>query len=307
MDIYSKLYTDAVAKARNAVVKIDVQKAIQLKEQSTHGSGFFFSPEGYLFTNAHVVNGGRQFILTFADGQQGYATLSGIDIHTDLAILKANMPIPTYTILSAASVDDVLIGLPVLAIGNPYGFQHTVTAGVISALGRTLRAQSGRLMDNIIQTDAALNPGNSGGPLINLNSDVVGVNTAVITGAQGLSFAIHIQTALYIGNELITHGKVRRAYLGIAVQEAHTMQQYILQHDLKNKCLLYVVNIEAQSPAQYSGLHPGDFIVSVNGIPVNGIDHLHKLLDVQAIGKEQRIEVIRDNKMFVLSIVPRSA
>ncbi len=307
MDSYSQLYVNAVRNARQAVVKIDVFSNIQQKKnQPSHGSGFFFSSDGYLFTNTHVVNGGNRFVLTFTDGTQTTAQLTGMDAHTDIAVLKTDAPASNFTVLRAATEDDIQIGLPVMAIGNPFGFQHTVTTGVVSALGRTLRTQSGRLVDNVIQTDAALNPGNSGGPLINLQSEVVGVNTATINGAQGLCFAIHILTALNIGAELIQHGKVRRAFLGVAVQDVNTVQQFIRFHNLRNKSLLYVVNVEAQGPAQVCGIQSGDFIVAVNNVPVNGIDHLHKLLDAKAIDRNQKIVILRNNHLLTLNITPRS-
>jgi S1-C subfamily serine protease len=228
-----------------------------------------------------------------------------MDVHTDIAVLKTDAPASNFTVLSAASDEDIQIGLPVMAIGNPFGFQHTVTAGVVSAVGRTLRTQTGRLVDNVIQTDAALNPGNSGGPLINLQSEVVGVNTATINGAQGLCFAIHIQTALNIGAELIQHGKVRRAYLGVSVQDVNTVQKFIRYHQLKNKSLLFITHVEQNSPAQQAGILSGDFIVAVNDLPVNGIDHLHKLLDAKAPDNEQQIVILRNNQLLTLRIVPR--
>ncbi|GDX48049.1 serine protease [Bacteroidota bacterium] len=307
MDHYSKLYIDAVRNARQAVVKIDIINSKQSQKQPSHGSGFFFTSDGYLFTNAHVVHGGDRYVLTFSDGTQKSAELTGIDVHTDIAVLKTDASASDFTVLHVAKNEEIQIGLPVLAIGNPYGFEHTVTSGVVSALGRTLRTQSGRLVDNVIQTDAALNPGNSGGPLINLQSQVVGVNTATISGAQGLCFAIHIQTASHIGSELIQHGKVRRAYIGVALQDVHTMHQFIRFHHLKNKSLLFVVNVEPGSPAMQSGIASGDFIVSVNGIAVNGIDHLHRLLDLNAINKEQQIVVMRSNKLLQFNITPKSA
>lgn len=308
MDSYSQLYVNAVREARQAVVKIDVQHSNSSKQkQAGHGSGFFFSSDGYLFTNAHVVNGGTKYTLTFTDGTQSPAQIIGIDAHSDIAVLKTDASVSNFSVLHAAPAEQIHIGLPVLAIGNPYGFQHTVTSGVVSALGRTLRTQTGRLIDNVIQTDAALNPGNSGGPLINLQSEVVGVNTATINGAQGLCFAIHIHTALQVGAELIQHGKVRRAYLGVAVQEVFTMQKFIQYHHLRNKSLLFVVNVETQSPAQRSGISAGDFLVSVNGVPVNGVDHLHQLLDADAINREQEVIVLRNNHLLTLRVRPTEA
>lgn len=308
MDSYSQLYVNAVREARQAVVKIDVQHSNSSKQkQAGHGSGFFFSSDGYLFTNAHVVNGGTKYTLTFTDGTQSPAQIIGIDAHSDIAVLKTDASVSNFSVLNAAPAEQIHIGLPVLAIGNPYGFQHTVTSGVVSALGRTLRTQTGRLIDNVIQTDAALNPGNSGGPLINLQSEVVGVNTATINGAQGLCFAIHIHTALQVGAELIQHGKVRRAYLGVAVQEVFTMQKFIQYHHLRNKSLLFVVNVEAQSPAQRGGISAGDFLVSVNGMPVNGVDHLHQLLDADAINREQEVIVLRNNHLLTLKVKPTEA
>jgi S1-C subfamily serine protease len=300
MDSYSQLLIDAVDKAKNSVVKIDVQK--NQNKNGSHGSGFVFSSDGYLFTNSHVIHDGTKFTLTFNDGSKSDAELIGEDPDTDLAVLKTTSF--NFNPIKLSEATDMSIGQLVLAIGNPYGFQHTVTAGVISAMGRTLRTSTGRLIDNVIQTDAALNPGNSGGPLINLNGEAIGVNTATISGAQGLCFAINIKTAALIGNQLIKEGKIRRAYLGISMQEVFTMNKIIQYLNLKNKSVLFVVNVEPNGPAQKAGVQPGDFIVSMNEISVNGIDSLYSMLGADKIEILQYITVIRNNQLIDLRVTP---
>jgi S1-C subfamily serine protease len=258
-----------------------------------------------LFTNSHVVHGAEKFNLTFFDGTTTSATLIGEDPHTDLAVLKTTSY--NYTALKLAENSEIKIGQIVLAIGNPYGFQHTVTSGVISALGRTMRTTTGRLIDNVIQTDAALNPGNSGGPLINLDGEAIGVNTAVIGGAQGLCFAINIKTASYVGSQLIAHGKIKRAWLGVALQEVYTLSKLTKHLNLKNKSVLFVSNVEPGSPAMKAGIVAGDFIVSFNQQTLEGLDHFFSLLTEDKIGMLQYITLIRNNQLIELRITPVSS
>ncbi len=304
MDLYSQIIINAVEAAKEAVVKIDVLKKNKQdkKVPAGSGSGFLFSSDGYLFTNSHVVNGAEQFQITLHDGSQQDAHLVGEDPDTDLAVLKTYAQ--GHSVAKLGDSSGVRIGQLVIAIGNPYGFQHTVTSGVISALGRTLRTQTGRLIDNIIQTDAALNPGNSGGPLIDAEGQVIGVNTATIRGAQGLCFAIGINTATNIVTQLIQEGRVRRAYLGLMTQEVDLHNRIINFHGLKNKKGLFVVSVEPGTPAERAGLREGDFIIAFCDHPVESTDDLFRLLTRDKIGAFQYIAVLRNQQKLDLRITP---
>ncbi len=303
MDSYSQLIIDAVEKAKTAVVKIDTFKSKAGKtEPKGSGSGFLFSSDGYLFTNSHVVHDADKIKVTLYDGSVNAGTIIGEDPDFDLAVVKTSAYGYTPAVLGDSS--QIKIGQLVVAIGNPYGFQHTVTAGVVSALGRSLRSQSGRLMDNIIQTDAALNPGNSGGPLINSDGEVIGVNTATILGAQGLCFSIGINTAKDIAIQLIQEGKVRRAFMGIRTQEINTITKLLHHHNLKNEKVLFVISVEPNSPASRAGIKDGDFIVSFAGKTINSQDELFKLLTADIIGQTQKITVIRNQQLLDLYITP---
>jgi S1-C subfamily serine protease len=304
MDLYSQIIINAVEIAKDAVVKIDVLKKNKQgkKTPAGSGSGFLFSSDGYLFTNSHVVNGAEQIKLSFSDGREHEAQLIGEDPDSDLALLKTDA-----TGLITAKLGDsssIRIGQLVVAIGNPYGYQHTVTSGVVSALGRTLRTQTGRLIDNVLQTDAALNPGNSGGPLIDTDGQVVGVNTATIRGAQGLCFAIGINTATSILPELIQEGRVRRAYLGLMTQTVDLHSRVIQFHHLKNRRGLFVVSVEAGSPAEKAGIQEGDFIVAFCDRDVESSDDLFRLLTKDKIGAFQYITVLRHQQKLDLRVTP---
>lgn len=233
------------------------------------------------------------------------ATLVGEDPDTDLAILKIYAD--GYSVAKLGDASALQIGQFVIAIGNPYGYQHTVTAGVVSALGRTLRTQSGRLVDNVIQSDAALNPGNSGGPMINTDAEVVGVNTAMINGAQGLSFSVDINTAKEIATQLLKDGKVFKAYLGVALQEVPVNQKILRHYHLPNTRGLFVVSMEPESPASLSQLREGDIIVSFNGKPVNTMHELFKELTRRDVLRDIELAVIRHTELMHFSIFPRPA
>ncbi|MBC7923980.1 MAG: trypsin-like peptidase domain-containing protein [Ferruginibacter sp.] len=304
MDLYSQIIINAVEAAKEAVVKIDVLKKNKQgkKVPAGSGSGFLFSSDGYLFTNSHVVNGADQIAITLHDGSQQAAQLVGEDPDSDLAVLKTDAQ--GYSAAKLGDSSGVRIGQLVIAIGNPYGFQHTVTSGVVSALGRTLRTQTGRLIDNIIQTDAALNPGNSGGPLIDADGQVIGVNTATIRGAQGLCFAIGINTATSIVTQLIGEGRVRRAYLGLATQVVDLHSRVINFHVLKNKQGLFVVSVEPGTPAEQAGIREGDFIIAFCDRPVESSDDLFRLLTRDKIGAFQFITVLRNGQKLDLRITP---
>lgn len=303
MDFFSQIVINAVDRAKSAVVKIDTWKESKGNLiPSGSGSGFLFSSDGFLFTNSHVVHGGKKFRITAYDGNSTEAILIGEDPDTDLAVLKTFTDGVGNLIFGDSS--DLKIGQLVIAIGNPHGYQHSVTHGIISAMGRTLRTQSGRLIDHIIQTDAALNPGNSGGPLIDSNGNVVGVNTATIMGAQGLCFAIGINTAKDIAMDLIQNGKVTRAYLGIVSQVVDISSNMMLYYGIRNKTGLFVVSVEKGSPAEFAGLREGDTLLDFNQKPVMNMDELFRELTKEKIGSAQTLRIIRNKKIMELQIVP---
>jgi S1-C subfamily serine protease len=303
MDSYSETIIEAVEKVKTAVVKIELYKKDQNKETLTGtGSGFLFSSDGFLFTNSHVVHNAEIIKIKLHDGSSTLASLIGEDPDTDLAILKISGS--EFTPVKLGDAEILKIGQLVIAIGNPLGFQHTVTVGVVSALGRTLEGQTGRMMDSMIQTDAALNPGNSGGPLINTDGEVVGVNTAAIRGAQGLCFAISISTAKEVANQLIRFGKVKRAYLGVVMQQIDLVPKLRAIHQLQNKQALFISEVAAGSPAQKAGILSGDIILSFNNQMVETSDKLFKMLTEDKIGQFQYIGVLRNNYKTEFRITP---
>lgn len=304
MDSFSNMIIAAVEQVKNAVVKIDVYKTAQGKlRPAGSGSGFIFSSDGLIFTNHHVVAGAQKIMVSLLNENEIEATLVGSDPDTDIAILKIYGQ--GYSVARLGDAGLLQIGQFVIAIGNPFGYQHTVTAGVISALGRTLQTQSGRLVDNVIQSDAALNPGNSGGPMITTSAEVVGVNTAIIQGAQGLSFSVDINTAKEIARQVIANGKVFKAWLGIMMQEV-TINPKVKQHyNLSNKKGLFVTRIEPDSPAALSQLQEGDIIVSFHDKTIHSSHELFKELTRQEIVSLTNISVIRYNELLHFSISPR--
>lgn len=307
MDDFSKIIINAVDKAKNAVVKIDVykkDKAGKLRSRGA-GSGFIFSSDGLIFTNCHVVEGADRIMVTLLNENEIEATLIGKDPDTDLAILKIYSH--GYSVARMGGEEELRIGQWVIAIGNPYGYQHTVTTGVISALGRTLQTQSGRLVDNVIQSDAALNPGNSGGPMVDTNGNVIGVNTAIIQGAQGLSFSVDINTAKEIASHLIQTGKVFKAYLGLMLQEVPINEKVRQYHHLPNKKGLFISRIEPDSPASRSQLMEGDILISFNNQPVNTTHELFKALSKKEIVTMVDVLVVRNHKeLFHCAVFPVS-
>jgi S1-C subfamily serine protease len=303
MDAFSKMIIEAVDKVKNAVVKIDVYKTVKGKlRPAGSGSGFIFSSDGLIFTNSHVVHDAEKIMVSLLNENEIEAILVGEDPDTDLAILKIYTD--GYSVARLGDASALQIGQFVIAIGNPFGYQHTVTAGVVSALGRSLRTQSGRLVDNVIQSDAALNPGNSGGPMINTDAEVIGVNTAMINGAQGLSFSVDINTAKEIASQLLKDGKVFKAYLGIALQEVPINQKILRHYHLPNHKGLFVVSMEPDSPASRSQLRDGDIIVTFNGKTVNTMHELFKELTHKEILTAVDISVIRHSEMLNFSIFP---
>ena len=304
MDAFSKMIIEAVEKTKNAVVKIDVFKRDKnnVLRPAGSGSGFIFSSDGLVFTNSHVVEGAEKIMISLLNENEIEGILIGKDPDTDLAILKINSE--GYSVAKLGDAQQLQIGQLIIAIGNPYGYQHTVTTGVVSALGRTLQTQSGRLVDNVIQTDAALNPGNSGGPMITTEGEVIGVNTAMIQGAQGLSFSVDINTAKEIAQQLLKDGKVFKAYLGLAVQEVQLNAKVKQHFDLKNKKGLFVTKIEENSPSALSQLKEGDIIISFNNKVINSSHELFKELSRKEIITMIDISVIRHNELLNFSVFP---
>ena len=269
------------------------------------GSGFLFTPDGFILTNSHVVHGAEHLEVALSDGRRFTAQPIGDDPDTDLAVIRIH-----GTDLQPAALGDsqaVRVGQLAVAIGNPYGFECSVTAGVVSALGRSLRSRSGRLIDNIIQTDAALNPGNSGGPLVTSRGEVIGVNTAVILPAQGLCFAIASNTAHFVAGRLIRDGRIRRGYLGLGGQNVPLARRLVRFHALPVESGILVISVERGSPAEAAGVREGDIVVEFNGQPTESIDSLHRLLTESQVGAPSRLTVIRGSVREGLKVVPRES
>jgi S1-C subfamily serine protease len=310
LDAYSRAVTHAVETVGPAVVKIDVTRQLssargrsrQVAPDQGSGSGFVFTPDGLVLTNSHVIEHPAQTMVTLPDGRAVTADVVGDDPETDLAVLKISVPGLAVARFGDSSL--LRAGQLVVAVGNPYGLQHTVTAGVVSALGRSLRARSGRLMDNIIQTDAALNPGNSGGPLVNTLGEVVGVNTAMILGGHGLSFAVPSNTAQLIVPQLLSGGRVRRSYIGVGAQDVPLLRRVVRFFGLTATSGVLIVSVEPGSPASRAGLRDGDIIVGLDGQPVAGADDLHRLLTEERIGRRLQVAVVRGVEPLRLEVMP---
>jgi S1-C subfamily serine protease len=308
LDAYSNAVTTAAEQVSPSVVKIDVRKSGEGRggrEGGGSGSGFILTPDGFILTNSHVVHGADKLEVTLADGRRPDAHLVGTDPDTDLAVIRIYAP--NLKPVRLGDSNQLRVGQLAIAIGNPYGFQYTVTAGVVSALGRSFRANSGRLMDNLVQTDAALNPGNSGGPLVNSRGEVIGVNTMVILPAQGLCFAIAINTAKYIAGFLIKDGVIRRSYIGVGGQTAKIHRRVVRHFNLPNETGMLVVGVEPNSPASRTGLREGDMIVEFDGHAIAGIDDLHKHLTGMQVGVRSPLTVIRHTEKLQLEIVPEES
>ena len=296
-------YSAAVVAAVEAVAPAVAHLEVDFKSRRGSGSGFAFTPDGLLLTNSHVVHGARSIRATFADGSSRDADLVGEDPDTDTAVVRLGGGAPASVVLGSSRA--LRVGQLAIAIGNPYGFQHTVTTGVVSALGRSLRAQSGRLIDDVLQTDAALNPGNSGGPLVDSRGEVIGVNTAIIPGAQGICFATAIDTVKAVVVQLLRDGKVRRGYLGIAGATVPLARRLARHFELANERAVRVESVEAAGPAARAGVAAGDLIVGYGGQQVNGIDDLHRLLTVERIGAQSVLTVLRGAQKLERGIVAR--
>lgn len=309
LDAYSRAVVEAVEKVSQSVVKIDVH---QEEAKAQHkpgprrsggsGSGFIFTPDGFILTNSHVVRNASGIEVTLSDGRYLQARLIGDDPGTDLAVVRIDAPDLAPAVLGDSQV--IKVGQLVIAVGNPYGFQCTVTAGVVSALGRSLRSYTGRLLDNVIQTDAALNPGNSGGPLVNSEGQVIGVNTAMILPAQGICFATATNTAKIIAAQLIKEGRVRRSYIGIAGQTVQLHRRIVRFYNMSVENGVLIASVEKNSAAERAGLLAGDIIIAFNEKPISGIDNLQSLLTDELIGLKSKIGIIRHTEKMTIAIVP---
>jgi S1-C subfamily serine protease len=305
LDAYSNAVVTAVDRVGPSVVHVDVRgngERPRDAERRGSGSGFVFTPDGLILTNSHVVSAARSIRVSFADGSSAQADLVGDDPDTDLALLRIGGDHLASALLGSSR--RLRVGQLVIAIGNPYGYQHTVTAGVVSALGRSLRASTGRLIDDVIQTDAALNPGNSGGPLVDSRGEVIGVNTAIIPMAQGICFATAIDTAKWVVSELLRHGRVRRAYLGLAGATTPLPRRVVRFFNLAGDSGLRVESVEPQGPAHLAGIEAGDVILGIGEQDVAGIDDLQKLLDETRIGKRTAVTLIRRTRKLELAVTP---
>jgi S1-C subfamily serine protease len=310
LDAYSKAVVGAAEKLSPSVVKIEVAQTARSRsgeprERQGGGSGFVFTPDGLILTNSHVVHGASRIQVSLPDGRHCPAHTIGDDPATDLAVVRIDAP--NLVVAPLGDSQKLRVGQLAIAIGNPYGFQYTVTAGVVSALGRSLRSYSGRLIDDVIQTDASLNPGNSGGPLVTSDGKVVGVNTATIMGAQGLCFAIGINTAKFVASRLLQAGRIRRSYIGVEAQTTPLHRRLVRFYDLPKETGVVVASVTESSPAKRAGLREGDVIVALDGQPVAGVDDLHRLLTDAKVGATSRLVVLRWTEKLELSVVPEEA
>lgn len=306
LDSYSRTVTGVVEKVSPAVVNIRVHHANGARHRGQDGggtgSGFIIAPDGYVLTNSHVVHRADRMEVATADGRTVTATLVGEDPETDLAVIRINASQLVHAHLGDSR--SVRVGQIAVAIGSPFGFHQTVTAGVVSALGRSMRSQSGRLIDNVIQTDAALNPGNSGGPLVNSQGEIIGVNTAIILPAQGICFAIASNTAEFVAAWLIKEGRIRRSWIGVAGQNVPIHARVVRFYRLPVDRAVLVVGLEADSPAKRAGLREGDLVIGFDDQPVAGIDALHRHLLADAIGRPARLTIIRHTEKLEVAVVP---
>jgi S1-C subfamily serine protease len=303
LDAYSRTVIDVVESVSPAVVRLDVRPSGHAR-QGGSGSGVIVSPDGLVLTNSHVVGGASRVGATTADGQSLTARVVGDDPDTDLALLRVNESV-TLPYAPLGDSRHLRRGQLVIAIGNPLGFESTVTAGVVSALGRSLRARTGRLIDDLIQTDAALNPGNSGGPLVSSRGEVVGVNTAIIMGAQGICFAIAANTAKFVLGELVRHGRVRRAYIGISAAQTALPRRLRHEAGVVQESAVVIAGVEPASPAGRAGLVAGDIVLSLDGQAVTGADDLIRILTGEKIGGKVEIELLRERQRRLVSLEPQ--
>ena len=306
LDSYSQTVSGVAEDAHDSVVNIRVRHGG--RNGGSHrgeggGSGFVITPDGYIVTNSHVVHDATEIVVSLADGRKYPAVVSGDDPDSDLAVIRINAPDLQH--IQFGNSGRLRVGQIAVAIGSPLGFQQTVTAGVISALGRSMRAQSGRMMENIVQTDAALNPGNSGGPLLNSQGEVIGVNTAIIPSAQGICFAIASNTAEFVAAWLIKEGRIRRAWLGIHGQTAPVHPRIARHLGVKTPQGVLILNVEPSSPAAKAGLREGDLLVGFKGQTVTSLDDLQRILVGSEIGVQSTLKVVRHTFQLELNVVPR--
>jgi S1-C subfamily serine protease len=307
LDAYSRAVTTVVDAIGPAVVSIAVGKQAprHWSEREGAGSGVVIAPDGYILTNSHVVHNAQRLTATFTDGTQVVARLIGEDPATDLAVIRAEASSLPYALLGDSA--SLRVGQLVIAMGNPLGFQSTVSTGVVSALGRALRSREGRLIENIIQHTAPLNPGNSGGPLLDSRGRVVGINTAIIMMAQGIGFAIPVNTARWVVSQLLTYGRVRRGYLGIAGRERPLGRRLVRFHNLVNERAVEVVSVEQDGPARQAGLREGDLVVAINEQAVTSIDDLHHFLAEWPIDGPVTLTIIRGQERLAVEAMPAEA
>ena len=302
LDAYSQAVTGAVDLVAPAVVKVETGSGGPSTSLKAGGTGFIFTPDGLVLTNAHVVHEAKHLTVMLPDGRLCHASLIGADADTDLAVLKISAP--DLHVLALGDSRRLKPGQIVVAIGNPFGFQHTVTAGVVSAVGRSLRARTGRLMTGLIQTDAALNPGNSGGPLVNTRGEVVGINTAVIVPAQGISFAVSAETARLVVPQLLREGRVKRSYLGIAAQDVPLPRLLVRHYHLNASTGVLVTEVTTPSPAERAGVRDGDLLVTFGGEAIERTDDLHRLLTGERVGEAVPLELLRGTDLMRVEISP---
>ncbi|MCP3373951.1 S1C family serine protease [Bradyrhizobium cajani] len=304
LDAYSNAVIDVTDRVGPAVVRVETgPKVPNGRERGGLGSGIVISPDGLVLTNSHVVGASREIRLRDVEGHVGEAQVLGVDPDTDLALLRAN-GVRHLPYAALGNSKTLRRGQLVIAIGNPLGFESTVTAGVVSALGRSIRSVSGRTIEDVIQTDAALNPGNSGGPLVSSNAEVIGINTAIINGAQGICFAVASNTAQFVLSEIIRHGYVRRAYIGVAGQTAPVPRRHAVLAGVENKMGALLAQIEPDGPAAKAGLLPGDVVIRLDGVEIKGVDDLIRVLDRDRIGRRLAMDVLRLGRLRAIDIDP---
>ncbi len=306
LDSYSRTVSSVASTVSAGVVRVDVFTQAQdgRSRRAGTGSGFVFTPDGYIITNSHVVHGGNRFVVQTVEGESYTGFKVGDDPHSDLALLAID--VPRIAALPLGDSRELRVGHLVVAVGNPLGFQSTVTAGVVSALGRSIRSRSGRLIEDVIQTDAALNPGNSGGPLVDSRGQVVGVNTAAIASAQGLCFAISVNTAKFIAGELIRKGVVRRSRIGVEAQTAPLHNNLRRFHELKQHSGVLVLGVDAGSPAASAGLREGDVLLGIDGTVLEGVDSLFSHLTEAAADKPAWLRILRGRELLRVLVVPKA-
>jgi S1-C subfamily serine protease len=304
LDAYSSAVIGVTERVGPAVVRVETGSKVQgARERGGLGSGIVISPDGLVLTNSHVVGSSRQIRLRDHEGVVTDARVLGVDPDTDLALLRADGARDLHY-ASLGNSKSLRRGQLVVAIGNPLGFESTVTAGVVSALGRSIRSVSGRTIEDVIQTDAALNPGNSGGPLVSSAAEVIGINTAIISGAQGICFAVASNTAQFVLSEIIRHGYVRRAYIGVSGQTAPIPRRHAVVAGIDNKMGALLAQIEPDGPAAKAGLLPGDVVIRLDGVDVNGVDDLIRVLDRDRVDRTLEMDVLRMGRLRAIDIHP---